>query len=265
MVSIQPVSRDRHASKHWQRFSSYEFAQKTAVAPLVMAEFPKATQSFPIGFIKEADRYFPVAVLGIEPNVNLYVGPDGRWIGGYIPASLRGYPFRIGETEAGEQLLCIDEDSGLITDPPEGLPFFDENGDLTADVQQILVFLGQTYQNRAATLDVCKLLAGAGLIVPWDIKIVADDGEKALQGLHRIDEEALNKLDTGQFEKIRQAAALPLVYSQLLSMQHVKLLGKLTDARAQRAALMAKETPKVPELTQSLTESDTIDWSKFGM
>lgn len=265
MVSIQPISRDRHATKFWQRFTSYEFARGEAIAPLVGAEVASAMQTCPIGFVQDGEQFFPVAVLALQAGRNLFIAPDGKWIGGYIPAMLRGYPFRIGQTESGEQLLCIDEDSGLITDGPEGEAFFDDNGELSDDIKKILDFLGQTHQNRGATLKVCSLLSEHDLIVPWDITVRTAEGDKPLGGLFRVDENALNALETEPFDVIRRAGALPLIYSQLLSMQHMTLLGKLADAHANRAALMSKATPKVPELTQSMTDSETIDWSRFGM
>ncbi|MTI44447.1 SapC protein [Roseibium hamelinense] len=265
MVAIQPISRERHAPKRWARFQNYNFAREEAIAPIVAAEFPKAVHAFPVGFLKDGDAFYPVAVLGIERGKNLYVGPDGKWIGGYTPAILRGYPFRIGQTEDGNQLLCIDEDSGLVTDGPEGEPFFAEDGSLSPEISKILDFLGQTHQNRQATLKVCALLAQKKLITEWPITVRTADGDQTLDGLYRVDEAALNALPADAFEEVRQAGALPLIYAQLLSMQHMALLGRLAEAHAQRAALMSRETPQVPDLTKSLTNSDTIDWSKFGI
>ena len=265
MPSISPVSRERHAAKRWLRVQSYDFAKNDAIAPLVMVELPKAMHSFPIGFVKQVDGFLPAAVLSLEQGRNLYIGPDGKWIGGYVPASVRGYPFRIGETEDGGQLLCIDEESGLVTDGPEGEAFFDEDGSLSEEIKKVLDFLGQIYQNRAATLRLCQLLTDKKLIEPWTIRVRASDGEKDLQGLFRVNEAALNGLDTETFDEVRRAGALPMIYCQLLSMQHMELLGRLVQAHAQRAAMMAKATPKVPDLTQSLTTSENIDWSKFGI
>lgn len=265
MVSIQPISRERHKNKRWQPFESYEFARGEAIAPLVGAEVAKAMQTCPVGFIRDGEQFIPVAVLALQAGRNLFIAPDGKWIGGYIPAALRGYPFRIGGTESGDQILCIDEDSGLVTDGPEGEAFFDETGELSEETKKILEFLGQTHHNRSATLKLCSLLSERDLIVPWDITIRTADGDQPLSGLYRIDEQALNALETEPFDTIRRAGALPLIYSQLLSMQHMNLLGKLAESHANRAALMSKATPKVPELTQSVTDSETIDWSRFGM
>ncbi|MTH99879.1 SapC family protein [Roseibium sp. RKSG952] len=265
MADIQPISRERHQNRRWLRFNNYDFARSQAIAPIVAAEFPKAVHAFPVGFLKNGEAFFPAAVLGIEAGKNLYVGPDGRWIGGYTPATFRGFPFRIGQTENGNQLLCIDEDSGLITEGPDGEPFFNEDGSMSEELSKILDFLGTTYRNRNATAKVCDMLASKNLFIDWPVTVKTSEGAQTLEGLFRINEEALNKLSAEDFEEVRRSGALPLIYAHLLSMQHLQLLARLAEAHAQRSALMSKETPQVPELTKSLTDSETIDWSKFGI
>jgi hypothetical protein len=64
----------------------------------------------------------PVAVQGLAPGQNLFVAPDGRWLAAYTPAAYRGYPFQLAHAENGQQVLCFDEESGLITDGPRASP-----------------------------------------------------------------------------------------------------------------------------------------------
>lgn len=68
--------------------------------------------------------------------------------------------------------------------------------------------------------------------LPWSITLETEEGEKTVQGLYRIDEAAFNALQGEALYRIHQAGALPLVYCQLLSMQHLHMLGKLTAAHA---------------------------------
>jgi len=105
MTTIYPISQTRHAAKHWQRFSSYAFAANSAILPLVGTELAKAALAFPIALIQQGKGFVPAAVLGLEPGKNLFVAPDGRWLGSYVPSALRGYPFLLGNTEDGKQLL----------------------------------------------------------------------------------------------------------------------------------------------------------------
>lgn len=112
MTAITPVTHSRHAAMRWRHNHSYAFAADRAVIPLVAAELAKAALAFPIAFIGEGEALVPAAVLGLESNRNLFVAEGGRWLGGYVPAALRGYPFVLGRTEDGQQLLYVDEAAG---------------------------------------------------------------------------------------------------------------------------------------------------------
>lgn len=88
MANLQAVSKERHADKRWQWYSSYSFAASDAVAALVVRELPKALMSLPIGFISIEDRCVPVAVQGLVGGQNLLVAPDGRWLGTMCPPAI---------------------------------------------------------------------------------------------------------------------------------------------------------------------------------
>lgn len=236
MANLQPITLSRHRDQRWARCADYRFAAADPLAPLVVQELPKALMSLPIGFIEQSDGYGLVAVQSLQPGQNLFVSADGRWLGGYVPAVYRGYPFALAKTEDGQHVLCIDEDSGLVLAQPlagEGEPFFDVHDHPAEPVRKVLDFLQQVAANRAQTATLCAQLADHGLIQPWPLKVTTADGERPVAGLHRIDEAALNALAGEPFETLRQAGALPLIYCQLLSMQQVRSLGKLAEYHAQ--------------------------------
>ena len=104
MVKIVPVDRDRHGRKRWRRPNGFEFAANLAVASLGGSEFSQAIATFPIGFIERSPgSYMPVAVLALSKGGNLFVGPGGQWLGGYIPIVLRRYPFSLIRTDGGRR------------------------------------------------------------------------------------------------------------------------------------------------------------------
>src|SRR5690554_4691123 len=113
MAQLTVISREQHANKRWKRYTSYSFAASDAVVPLVVQELPRACLALPIGFVKTDSGFQLVAVQGLLPGKNLWVAPDGRWIGPYVPAAYRGYPFVLANTEDGKRVLCVREDSGL--------------------------------------------------------------------------------------------------------------------------------------------------------
>lgn len=243
MPAIQVISRERHAEQRWQRYTSYAFAAHQAVVPLAAAELPKAAMSLPLAFIAQQEAFVPVAVLGLQAGSNLWVGADGRWAGAYIPAALRGHPFRLAQAEDGQQVLCIDEQSGLLTAGPEGERFFNDDGQPAQATLDILNFLTQTAQSLAVAAAACAALARHQLIRPWPITLQNEGGEQQIEGLFQVDEAALNQLPGEALQELARAGALAVAYCQLLSMQHLPQLGQLARARAQAAAQAAAPAP----------------------
>jgi hypothetical protein len=234
MPNIAAITRDRYGTKRWKRYTNYKFAAGDAVAPLVLNELPRAALALPLAFTAQGDEFIPSAVQGLVAGQNVMVGPGGHWNGPYIPARYRSYPFLLAS--AGDrEVLCIDEDSGYVTDG-EGELFFDDSGTPAKAVAEILSFLNQVSASRKATLKVCAVLREHGLIQPWPISYMTPAGEQRVEGLSRIDEMALNALPDDAFLEVRKAGGLAVAYCQLMSMQHLPLLVQLTAARVEAGA-----------------------------
>ncbi len=265
MPNLQAISRTRHGTQRWRGEASYVFAANDAVTLLTAAELPKATMSLTIAFIEQAGCFVPVAVLGLQPGKNLFVAPDGRWLGPYIPAAFRAYPFMLANTEDGQRVLCIDEDSGRIGDGPAGESFFTEDGQATPALMEISNFLQQIEQNRLSTTIACASLQKHELIRPWPITWKNEGGEEQITGLFQIDEAALNRLPNETLLEVREAGALPLAYCQLLSMQHLPELGKLAEAHAQAAAQVRaqKAAPRGNPNLEFLNNGGTISFKNL--
>ena len=269
--NYQAITYERHGEQRWQRPSSYAFAANDALVPLSAAELPKAVLSLPLAFIEQAGAFVPVAVLGLQPGSNLFVAPDGRWTGQYIPAAFRSYPFRLASTDDGQQVLCIDEDSALVTSGPDishrpgGKCFFDNDGQPAPAVRDAFNFLNQIEQSRLATAAACAALHRHGLIRPWPITVKTDAGEQQVAGLHQIDESALGQLPGDALHELAQAGALALAYCQLLSMQHLPALSALAHARAQAAQEQAKAAlqPARDLDLEFLNRGDTISFGNL--
>jgi hypothetical protein len=249
------ISRETHADKRWQRYSSYAFSAGEAVVPVLVAELARATMSLPLAFIQQGAEFQLVAVLGLEPGKNLFVAPDGRWQGSYIPAALRSHPFRLATTPEGQQVLCVDADSGLLTDGPTGEALFNADGTPAKAVSEVLNFLTQLEGNRSVTAAACAALQAQQLIVPWDVTVQRDEGEHKVEGLYKVDEAALNALADADFMTLRRSGALKLGHYQLLSMQHLSTLGQLAQARTMVAGLTATELDLL-----FLGESEILDY-----
>lgn len=262
---ITPITFERHGTKSFRRFASYRFAAKETVAPLVGAELARATLSFPIAFLNEGKKALPVAVLGVEPGQNLFVAPDGRWMGAYVPAVFRGYPFALGQTQDNKQILCIDESSALVLENASGEPFFNSEKGPSEPIEKILGFLTKLHENRIATDQACEVISRCGLLEPWPIRVQGQDGPRVLSGLWRISELKMNQLADQAFLELRHTGGMALAFAQLMSMGHLPLLDRLaivrSEANRQMTAVPASLDPVfgIPDQSDELE----IDWSRF--
>ncbi len=241
---FQPVSPERHAAKGWRPSSSYSWAAREVVVPLFGPELSRAVLAGPVAFIRQNDTFVPVAMLGLEPGVSLFVASDGRWTGGYVPAALRTRPFALLSLEDGRKILCVDEEAGQVAprqESPDAQPFFGEDGKLATRLQEMMRFLSAVEENRELTRKACMALEAYKVLVPWEITLQMDAGARKVDGLYRIDEAALGQLPGEAFLELRRAGALAVAYAQLMSMAQLPALGQRASAR-----LAALQQPKTP-------------------
>lgn len=230
------LSATAHRHEGWLKYADYSFAQHESLLPLVADELPHALATMPIGFRKtEKGRFELVGVMSLEAQQNLFVHPDGRWIGGYKPAVLRGYPFRLLPEQDGERLvLCFDDESGLRIQNvnQQGESFFAENGELSPLLAKILDFLTQYEKQRRLVQQGVDALAKQQLIIPWEIKVQDNDNVTPLEGLYRVDEAALHELPSIAFDSLNKRNAISVAYAQLFSQHRISVLSRLYQLRA---------------------------------
>lgn len=255
-MTLHPITAERYSKKRWIRYTNYKFAAEDAVAPLVVQELSKAVMHLPICFIPDGESFLLAAVQGLQPGKNLCVSPDGRWLVGYTPAAYRAYPFAVAKAQDETQLICFDEDSGLLDDE-NGELFYEEDGQLAQGINNVVSFLTEVTKNRLITVRICAALQEHNLIQPWPVKIQAENGEHTVNGLYQVDEAALNDLSIEAFDQLRKAGAIPVAYCQLLSMQHLQRLGELAKAHLKAAA-------PPPGLDFLKADHGSLDFSSLG-
>ena len=258
MAEFAAVTPESHAKKVWKQVTNYTFAAADTVIPLVGAEISKVVPVMPIGFVKQEAGCQLVGITSLQPGKNLYVAPDGKWLGGYIPAALRGYPFKLVQQEgAGEFILCINEASGLVVENTEdGNDFFDDENQPVQGIKDILNFLTQIKASRYVTEGAVNALDDAGLITPWEINLKQGEKVVPVSGLFRVDEAALNKLDDEDFLAVRKAGGLALAYAQLLSMNQLAVLERLGKLRGQILEQQAAQSEAANLTGFSLSEDE---------
>ncbi len=259
-----PLSTAHHRTQGWARPSGCQFAAADTVAPLLLAELPAALAEFPVAFLRQAQRKPQlVAITGLQPRQSLMVDAAGRWLAGYMPACYRAWPFTLNRVSAEDarMALCFNNRDGLLRQQPDAAKgeqrFFDDDGKPTPVTDKLVQFLQTSVTNALQTQAAVDALDAEGLLAPWP----------GLDGLLRVDETGLAKLDAPQLQALRDANALPLAYAQLLSMARIAKLERLLSLRqqAQAKAGVATATP-APDLSLAakLFEPGEPDTVKFN-
>ena len=225
MPNLKGVNKTEFTKKSWKNISNFLFAAKDPTCPLGLSELPKAMAAVPLAFTCTNDEYSMVAIHGLLPATNLYVLPDGKWGGIYIPNVYKIYPFSLAHvgSEKGDKVLCVDTDSNLVTDDETEQPFFDEDLKPTQLILQMTESLFNIAADRQRSISIANSLHECGLLKPWEIEFETGNRSKKIDGLFCVDEIALNELSGDAYTKLRDAGAILPIYCQLLSM------GRLPD------------------------------------
>jgi hypothetical protein len=234
---IYPVTRERHGARAWKKSAGLGWARHERAVVVSRQEAMQLMMTLPLAFIRHAEQYHLVVVLGLRQDENVVVGPNGNWLGGQVPALLQNYPFRLLRSAEGLELLGVDE-SGLLPPGTEGgMALF--NGEAPApELTAILEQLMQGDKQRQHTRQVVAVLDQHGLLEPWDIQIQSEAGIRKVEGLYRVNEKKFNEVPAESLLELRNRGALVLAYSQLMSMHHIHQLRRLSEARQRAEAAM---------------------------
>ena len=195
----------------------YEFARSARVVPLTLGEIPSAQKHYPVVF-SEMDNPLPLAVVGRDENVNLFIDENGKWEqGAYIPAYVRCHPFALAARSDDEFAVVIDRAADSVTDDPEQ-PFFD--GDkITPETQSQMDFCARYDAEARRTAEFGRRLKEFGLLVGQQVTRTAPGGEaEPFASYITVDGDKLNELEASALQELFSNGFLAGVVSQRLSL-----------------------------------------------
>ncbi len=201
-----------------------EFAREAHLIPALIGEFGQAARDIGIAFLPAQPHPAVVFVCGITPDNNMYVNDEGLWTVGYVPAYLRRYPFIIGDTEGGEELLCIDQ-SYPGFEEKKGEALFDKDGKPAEPISRGLS-LAKGYQEEANRTEAfAAALVAHDLLRSVTLSAASEGGENtSLHGLMIVDEEKLAALSGEVVAKLHAEGYLSAIYSHLFSLHAISNL-----------------------------------------
>ena len=238
-----PVSQQRHRDWYIKTGNDYGFASKVNSVPLVAAEIVVASQAYPVVFAGETD-VIPVVLLGIRDGQNLYVDEKGTWDSKYVPAFVRRYPFVFSSTDEGKTFtLCLDEDFAGVNTDGKGERLFDQDGERTQYLKNVLNFL-QVYQAQfQRTQELCKKLADLDLFEPMQAQVKLKTGQQlTLGGFKVINRAKLKALPVETLGELARADELEVIYAHLASLRNFGPMVERMGATGSAAGAPAEPT-----------------------
>lgn len=227
----QPVVLNKDAHKALRiKSGDARFASKVSSVPILMAEFPEACLEYPIVFTKSAEgQWMALAITGLIKDSNSFVDASGRWNARYIPASVRRYPFILAEGTDGKLSLAADLSSPHLG--KEGAPLFDDKGQPTELVTNVLKSLAEFQEQANLTASVAQKLDEAKLLTQQNMQVKLSDGRNAVvEGVWIVDEAKLRELSNDNIVSLFKGGALAAVHAHMMSLRNLVALLERTEA-----------------------------------
>jgi hypothetical protein len=218
---LQPLSSQLHGDFRLSPSDTAPHLVTTHAVPVTIDEFVSAQRFCPIVF-STGDNAVPLALMGLNEGVNVFVDADGRPLGEmYVPAYVRRYPFMLARVapDAQELSLCFDPTSGLVGQTEEGSPLF-EDGKPTEATNNVLKFCEEFEMSAQRTVAFVKELQAAELLMEGEVTIQPGDAGQPFvyRGFQMVNEEKVRDLRGDELRKMNQNGLLPLIMAHLFSL-----------------------------------------------
>lgn len=226
--NIVPLSRERHKDWHVDLRQGFQFTRQTNSIYIAGTEFPVVARELPIVFARDAGgKVLPLALLGLRDNTNLMIDDKGQWLGTYIPAYIRRYPFILASAdESGQSFtVCIDESYSGFNTVQEGEPLINEDGEHSELLSKTVNFLKEFHQHTQVTGAFCAAVDEAGLLDSMQAKFSLKSGESfSLAGFQCVPRERLKALPAETLKKFAEQDFLDLLYLHVYSLSNIDRL-----------------------------------------
>ncbi|WP_354005158.1 SapC family protein [Ramlibacter cellulosilyticus] len=238
-----PVQGARHA-ECFVEMRGYGFCRGVNSVPLTAVEFRSAAGEYPIVFVQSGASLWPAVVLGLRREENLMVTEQGEWLGRYIPAFVRRYPFVFSAAAGDRQMvLCVDEAFPGFNRQGRGEPLFTPAREPSPYVGRVLRFLQEYRAQFARTRAFCERLQQLELLEPMQARFTVGTMPLSLGGFLAVGRQRLKALPGDALASLAAQDELELLYLHLHSLRNFESLHhRLPFAAAE--ALPAAEAEK---------------------
>jgi len=234
--NVTALNRERHADWYIDSDQGYSFAAGTNSVYLAASEFAVAAREYAVVFARDGNGVaVPTILLGIATDQNLLIAADGAWLGNYVPAYLRRYPYILANTDTTPEqyTVCIDETYSGFNTAKEGERLLAEGGEQTPYLANSVKFLQDFLVATQVTTRFCDALVKADLLDSTQANISLNSGGTySLSGFFCVTRERLQKLTGEQLKEFMDQGYLDLIYLHMHSLANLDKLMQLVDPPA---------------------------------
>lgn len=226
---VVPLSKVQHQNLCITPLKDYKHTRNTNSLYIAAVEFLQAAREYPILFGTGTDGIiFPMVLLGLRNNENLYVSKKGEWLTKYIPAYVRRYPFILAadKQNSGNFVVCIDESYAGFNEKNTGTRLFTDDSNESSLLKQSVDFL-KDYQNHIqATNLFCNTIKELHIIEPMQVNMEKGGKKQTLGGFMCINRKRLKELPDEKMAAMVKNDFLELIYAHLHSLVNLDNLIK---------------------------------------
>lgn len=193
-------------------------------------EFEAAQRDYPILFRRD-DRggVYAVALLGLDPDDNLFLGDDGGWHASYVPAVRQRGPFLRDRDSGG---VTLDLDDPRVSRGGDGNPLYLPQGGTAPYLAHVETVLDVIHEGQQINAPLFAAWQAADLLRPTTIELDLGDGQScAITDILVIADDALDALTAEQLATLHGSGALRAAFMASASLDNIP---RLIDRRQQR-------------------------------
>ncbi len=193
-------------------------------------EFEAAQRDYPILFRRD-DRggLYAVALLGLDPDDNLFLGEDDDWQASYVPAIRQRGPFARDREDGG---VTIDLSDPRVARGGDGNPLYLPHGGTAPYLAHVEAVLDVIHEGQQINAPLFAAWQAADLLRSTNIELDLGDGQSCtITDILVVADDALDALTADQLAKLHSSGALRAAFMASASLDNIP---RLIDRRQQR-------------------------------
>ena len=230
----------KHRDRKLQPLADFSITRGLHAVFLTATEFVEAARELPIIFIDNGEgraagkaSFSPVALLGLQAGENLQL-EGTRWVGRYLPAFVRRFPFSTGAVAGGDAPGVFVHENWPGFNTTEGEALFESDGTAAPALKRAIEFLERFDTEEQRTRAFCARLAELDVLKGMKADATLPNGETlSIDGFLAVDEDKLRALPDATVLELHRSGMLVLLHAHLLS------LGTMRHLINRKAALQA--------------------------